>query len=255
MKNIHLWIKIFFLITVLPGLLFYSAPTQIDLDKSYISIFDSLAYPLGSDRLGRNIYALYSFGVFSTFIISVPARLLTLLFAGFLVLTSYISGRYLTFLFDSLASVFISIPSLLIALIVIHLFGANFVLLILSIVLCDWAFSYEGIQNKVREIYTKGNLIASKSLGASSFHIFRYHIFPELVSILYILFITGLPTVIMTVALLSYLGIDFSANLYGPGLGEQLSFSKDYFIRSKESVLVPTFGITMLIYTFMRVQE
>lgn len=205
--------------------------------------------------MGRNIYSLYSYGVFSTFIISLPARILTLIFSGLLSLLSFIGGKHLTFLIDSFASVFISIPSLLIALIVVYLFGSSFVFLILSIILCDWAFSYEGIQNKVREVYTKGNIIAAKTMGASSVHIFRFHILPELLSVLYVLFITGLPSVIMTIALLSYLGIDFSTDIFGPGLGEQLSFSKDYFLKSRESVLVPTVGIIMLIYTFMRIQK
>ena len=245
--SITLFLKIFFILSIVLGLLFFNPPVNVNLSKSSLGAFQSWEHPLGCDRMGRDIYALYAYGSFTTFLISIPARILTLLFSVFVSFLSYASSKSLNFLIDSFAAVFLSIPSFLVALIVLYSLGSELFVFYLAIVVADWAFVYESIQGKQREVSESGFVIAAKSMGANSYYLFKMHIFPEIISILFILFITGIPGVIMTVAIFSYMGIDFGTESLGPGLGEQIAFSKDYFLVSPFSLFTPILGILFLV--------
>ena len=91
MKYFSLILRITFGLTVLPGLLFLPAPTRVDLHQTFLPAFTSIQHPLGTDRLGRDIYALYCYGILGTIFTAIPARFLTLMFATALSLLSYIS--------------------------------------------------------------------------------------------------------------------------------------------------------------------
>ena len=45
-------------------------------------------------------------------------------------------------------------------------------------------------------------------------------------------------------------GVEKTGELWGPGLGEQISFAKDFYSKSPLSVLVPAVGIFLLVYSF-----
>lgn len=236
-----------FVMFVFIGFFLYDAPTGIELDAVNYPAFKSLDHPFGCDRLGRDIYALFSFGILSTVLVAIPARLLTIAFSLSLSLLIYISNRFVGFLVDQLSYVFLSIPSLLIALLVVTGLGANFITLPLSIVLSDWASSYETMKSKLKEINQSAYVLSSYASGASKGHVFRFHIVPSLVSLFSFLFVTGVPNVIMAIALFSFLGVDWSGDFLGPGLGEQIAFSADYFDKSPLAVIMPVFGIVSMI--------
>ena len=238
---------ILFVFSVLLGLVTMKAPVTIDLSNSNFPILQTWEHPLGCDRLGRDVYALYAYGSFTTFLISIPARLVTILFSVSISFIYYTSGKFLDFLIDSFASVFLSLPSFLVALIVLYSLGSELYVFYIAIIISDWAFSFESIQAKIRELKDSGFVIAAKTMGGNDFYLFRKHIFPEIVSMLGILFITGIPGVIMTVSIFSYMGIDFGTEFLGPGLGEQIAFSKDYFLVSPLSLFTPILGILFLV--------
>jgi len=241
------FLKAFFVLSVIIGLIFFNAPTNVNLNKSGLAPFLTWSHPLGCDKLGRDIYALYAVGTFTTFLISIPARVITLLASVIIAFMSYASNKYINFVIDSFASVFLSLPSFLIAIIVLYSLGSELFVFYIAIVISDWAFAYESIQGKIREVKESGYLIAAKVMGASKFYLFRKHVVPEIISMLFILFVTGIPGVIMTVAIFSYMGIDFGTDFLGPGLGEQIAFSKDYFLALPISLFTPILGILFLV--------
>lgn len=245
-----LFLPIIFIFTLCAiGLLFYPTPTQINLDQSFCSPL-SFPHVLGCDRMGRDNFALLSYGIAATILISIPARLLTLFVALlFSLLTSYLP-KPIQKVFQSLVFVFLSLPSLLIALIVIALMESSFVSFLFAIALSDWAHSYEPLQVKIREVLESGYVLISKSMGASRVYIFRKHIFPEINILFWTLFQTGIPAVIMTISIFSYFGMDFGTEIFGPGLGEQISFSKDFVHISSLPLILPILGIIGVVFSF-----
>ena len=105
------FLKAFFVLSVIIGLIFFNAPTNVNLSESGLAPFLTWSHPLGCDKLGRDIYALYAFGTFTTFLISIPARVITLLASVLIAFMSYASNKYINFVIASFAAVFLSLPS------------------------------------------------------------------------------------------------------------------------------------------------
>jgi peptide/nickel transport system permease protein len=241
-----------FFIFFLVGMIVFQAPNYVNLEQANLSALQNWHHPFGCDRLGRDNWAMFSYGTFTTVLICIPARIFTLFFASSFAFLSYFQkGRFSLFT-DLLSSVFLALPSLLVALVAIAILPDSQWTIVIAIVFADWALSYETLQGKLREIKKSGFVSASISLGASSGHVFYFHLIPALRIILEFLFLTGIPSVIMTIALFSYLGINTNLLDFGPGLGEQISFSKDYFNKTPVSVLLPILCVIGLVYSFGR---
>lgn len=241
------WVRTFLLLTVLGGWIIYSPPLSVDLDRVNLAAGVEWRHPLGCDRLGRDVWAMYSYGVLATVLIALPARALTLLFSLGVGLVAYVMGRWVSYFLDQVSYVFLAIPSLLVALLVLAGLGANFVSLPIAILLSDWAMGYESLKAKLRELENSGYVLSAYAMGAGKFHVFTQHILPGLFSMTWYLFVTGVPTVIMALAIFSFLGVDWSGDVWGPGLGEQIAFSGDYYDRNPFAVLVPILGIVLLV--------
>lgn len=245
-------IRFVFILFFLTGFILYSKPNTVHLELANFSALHNWEHPFGCDRLGRDNWAMFSYGTLATVVICIPARLLTLIFSGMLAFIGYLNRGKLSSVTDLISSVFLALPSLLIALITIAFLPESQLTILFAIVLSDWAMSYETIQGKLREIRLSGYVSASYALGGKSNHIFVFHLIPAMSHTFEFLFLTGIPSVIMTIALFSYLGINTNILDLGPGLGEQISFSKDYFNKTPVSVLLPILCIVGLVYSFGR---
>ncbi|MCW7474919.1 ABC transporter permease [Leptospira levettii] len=241
-------IRILFFGTIVWGILSLPVPSYVDLTNNNLPFFSD-GFLFGTDRLGRNNLALFCYGSMSTILIVVPARLLTILFSFLVSTLTLIFPKRSDFFLSGFVSVSLAIPSLLSALIVISILPNNPVSIMIAILVSDWAVVYESLTAKIREIQTSPYIAASLCFGAKPFHLIFLHYLPALRSMFQFLFFSGLPTVVMTTALFSYLGIQTSVGDTGPGLGEQISFSKDYFDKSPFSVLLPIIAILTLVYS------
>ncbi|WP_036095239.1 ABC transporter permease [Leptospira weilii] len=245
MMSFNNFLRVLFIALAMGGILWKSPPTDVFLEDSFCSV--TVDHPFGCDRLGRDVYSLFSYGTVSTLLFSLPARIFTLAFSSLICLFQYsvpFTGKWF---FNPISSVFVSVPSLLIALLTIHALGQGPSVLVVAILLGDWAFSYETLQSKIRETDGSGFVLASSFFGASRSNVFRNHIFPAALPVLKVLFTTGLPGVVMTLALFSYLGVSAGSDWFGPGLGEQISFARDYVYSAPLALAMPILGIVGLV--------
>ncbi|XDD45866.1 ABC transporter permease subunit [Leptospira sp. WS39.C2] len=241
-------IRLIFFGTILWGISTLPVPSNVDLTNNNLPIFSN-GFIFGTDRLGRDNLSLFCYGSMSTIMIVIPARFLTIVFSFLLSSIGLVFPKKSDFLLSGFVSVSLSIPSLLSALVVISILPENPLSVIIAILVSDWAMVYETLSAKIREIQTSPYIAASLCFGAKPYHLIVLHYLPALKTMFQFLFFSGLPTVVMTTALFSYLGIQTSVGDSGPGLGEQISFSKDYFDKSPFSVLLPIIAILTLVYS------
>ena len=186
MNKFSLFFKFTYDLFISFGFFLFKNPNDINLSETFCRI--SINHIFGCDRLGRDILSLFCYGSIVTLILAIPSKIFSIIISLILSLLTYSGGRFMGLLISSLSSVFLSIPSLLIALVVIYSLGKNLEVFLLSIVLSDWAMSYETIHSKISEISNSGYVYVSKNFGASNFYIFKNHIFPQLIPILNVLF-------------------------------------------------------------------
>ncbi|PJZ44013.1 ABC transporter permease subunit [Leptospira brenneri] len=246
--TVHNFVRFFFFGFVFLGVFLLPPPIAVDLEKNNLPVF-SPGFLAGTDRLGRDNFALFCYGSLSTIVLVVPARIFTILVSFLLSTFSIFFPKKSDFVLSGIVSVSLAIPSLLSALVVLSLLPENPFAIFIAILVSDWALSYETLTAKIREIKQSSYLSASFCMGAKSYQLVFLHYLPALRDMFGFLFFSGLPAVVMTTALFSYLGIQTSLGETGPGLGEQISFSKDYFDRSPVSVLLPVVAILTLVYS------
>lgn len=248
MATVSILVRCFFFGLILIGVIVLSAPVNVDLTNNNLPIF-SPGFLAGTDRLGRDNFALFCYGSLSTIVLVVPARILTIFVSFILSAFSLFFPKRSEWILSGVVSVSLAIPSLLSALVVMSLLPNHPFAIFIAILVSDWALSYETLTAKIREIKQSPYLSASLCMGAKPYQLILLHYLPALRDIFGFLFFSGLPAVVMTTALFSYLGIQTSLGDTGPGLGEQISFSKDYFDQSPVSVLLPIVAILTLVYS------
>jgi len=245
---VHTLVRFLFFGLVFLGAFILSSPTNVDLTNNNLPIL-SPGFFAGTDRLGRDNLALFCYGSLSTIVLVVPARILTIFVSFILSAFSIFFPKRSEWILSGIVSVSLAIPSLLSALVVISLLPNNPFAIFIAILVSDWALSYETLSAKIREIKQSSYVSASLCMGAKPYQLILLHYLPALRDMFGFLFFSGLPGVVMTTALFSYLGIQTSLGDTGPGLGEQISFSKDYFDKTPVSVLLPIVAILTLVYS------
>ncbi|EMY69111.1 ABC transporter permease subunit [Leptospira vanthielii] len=245
---VHTLVRFLFFGLVFFGAFILSSPTNVDLINNNLPIL-SPGFFAGTDRLGRDNLALFCYGSMSTIVLVVPARILTIFVSFILSAFSIFFPKRSEWILSGIVSVSLAIPSLLSALVVISLLPNNPFAIFIAILVSDWALSYETLSAKIREIKQSSYVSASLCMGAKPYQLILLHYLPALRDMFGFLFFSGLPGVVMTTALFSYLGIQTSLGDTGPGLGEQISFSKDYFDKTPVSVLLPIVAILTLVYS------
>ncbi|MDX1960621.1 MAG: ABC transporter permease [Leptospiraceae bacterium] len=243
--------RVLFIIIFLIGI-FYGRPITVNLDESMLPPFQSLSAPIGTDKLGRNLLSLFSYGILTAALVAIPSRIITIFFAAILSFLGFSTSVYIRKIIDIFSNVFISLPSLLVSLVVIASLGKNFMTFLFAIMITDWALAYEIIIARLVTIESSGFVNSSKRMGATSSFVIKRHLIPEIKETLKILIETGMPSVIMTIAIFSYFGLDFGTEFFGPGLGEQISFSRDYVFQAPLTIISPMLGIFLLLNFFSR---
>lgn len=205
-------------------------------------------YLLGTDNLGRDILSniLYGgrislavgfFSVLISAVIGIPLGLI----AG------YAGGR-----FDALvmraADVQLSLPTILIALVVLAFLGAGLGKVILVIGIVGWAAYARITRSSVLQLRERDFVSGARALGASTPRILFRHILPNAFTPLLVQLSVDFPRVVLLEATLSFLGLGVSIST--PSLGLMISGGQDYlFSGSWWLSAFPGAALTLLVFS------
>jgi ABC-type dipeptide/oligopeptide/nickel transport system permease subunit len=127
--------------------------------------------------------------------------------------------------------------------------------LILALILCDWAYAYTTLSTKINEIQNEMYYKSAILLGGGKFHIFKYHIIPAAKPFLFELFLTGLSSTILTLSIISFLGLGIK-DFYGiTDWGSQVSFAKNYLLDYPMMTVLPSLGIFLTVTFFNNLRK
>ncbi len=205
-------------------------------------------YLLGTDNLGRDILSniLYGgrislavgfFSILISAVIGIPLGLI----AG------YAGGR-----FDALvmraADVQLSLPTILIALVVLSFLGAGLGKVILVIGIVGWAAYARITRSSVLQLRERDFVSGARALGASTPRILFRHILPNAFTPLLVQLSVDFPRVVLLEATLSFLGLGVSIST--PSLGLMISGGQDYlFSGSWWLSAFPGAALTLLVFS------
>ncbi|AFZ72040.1 ABC transporter permease [Natronobacterium gregoryi] len=169
----------------------------------------SLSHYMGTDRLGRDLFSRVMVG--GRYSISI-GLVVTALASTFGVIYGSVSGYFGGWV-DSVLMRFLDLvfafPALVLALILVALFGGGFWPLVGAFVLVGWASYARIIRGEILKVKQNEYVLAAKALGARDQSVLFRHIIPNAIAPVIVQATLSVGTVVIGVAALGFLGIGF----------------------------------------------
>nr|WP_082509973.1 ABC transporter permease [Leifsonia sp. Leaf325] len=186
----------------------------------------SAAHWFGTDESGRDIYSRVIWGTATSLLIGITATAIGLSLGLLLGAIGGLGGRALDFAVGRVNEVLFAFPGLLLALLVIVLYGPGPVTATIAVGLSTAPGYARIIQGELRGIRSSGFVEAARVLGHSSSGIIRRHILPNALAPIAVLATLGVGQAIVWASALSYLGL--GAQPPAPEWGAMLSAGRTY---------------------------
>ncbi len=183
-------------------------------------------YILGADPQGRDMLSRIIHGSRISLIIALASVSTGLVIGTTLGLISGYVGGFVDELIMRFVDISLAIPVIMIALIVVVVFGQGFGIIVGVLVLFTWTGYTRQVRAQVLTIRELDYVALAKVAGASHFRILLRHIFPGVVHILIVIASLNVGSVILAESVLSFLGAGIPPPT--PAWGAMVSSGRDF---------------------------
>ncbi|WP_148154641.1 ABC transporter permease [Sulfurovum sp. NBC37-1] len=213
---------LFVILSLHPSLFAYQNPyelTQLYLQNSFKP--PSHAFWLGTDEQGRDIYSAILYGLRTSLYVGVVSTVLSVIAGVFLGLVSGYYGGWIDTLIMRIADIQLSFPAILIALIIMALWGTGINKIIFAITIVSWVYYARTVRSSILLEKEKEYVQSVQALGMGSFPILFTEILPNVVSPIIVLATVRVAYAIILETTLSFLGVGVPVT--EPSLGTLIS--------------------------------
>jgi peptide/nickel transport system permease protein len=213
------------------------------------------AHPMGTDNLGRDMFAQVLAGGRVSLAVGVSAMLLSILLGT---LIGILSGffRRLDGPLMRLTDLFLALPLLPLLLVIIMLFRdplrsafgpetGIFLLIVFVIGITSWMQTARIVRSEVLALKEREFVLAARSIGTRSRRIVLIHILPNVLSPIMVAATLGIASAIITESALSFLGLGFPPDF--PTWGRLIYDAKDFIQLTPARVLWPGLAISLTV--------
>jgi peptide/nickel transport system permease protein len=207
----------------------------------------SWQFPMGTDNLGRDMLSRCLYGARLSVIVAVSgATLATAISLAIGVLTGYLAGWF-DLITQRFVDAWMSFPDLIVLIVVVSVFGPGMTTIIGTLGLLFGIGGSRIVRSAVVGVRENMYVHAAQSVGASTGRILWYHIVPNVLPPVIVLFTTRLGGVILAESSLSFLGLGVPPP--APSWGGMLSGSgRTYMFQGPWLALGPGLSITLVVF-------
>ncbi len=208
---------------------------------------------LGTDYLGRDLLVRLAWGCRISLLVAVAASLISLTIGvTWGAVAGYLGGRVDTVMMRTV-DVLYSVPFTPLVVVLTVLFGRDLMLLFIAIGAVSWLDIARVVRAQTQSLAQREFVIAAEVSGLHPMAILWRHIAPNLVGVVIVWLTLTIPTVILTEAFLSYLGLGAQSPL--TSLGVMLADGAAQ-MRSRPLLLVcPAVVLIVLVYCCNRIGD
>jgi peptide/nickel transport system permease protein len=209
---------------------------------------ESRFFLLGTDHLGRDMLSRLIYGGRISISVGVLGVLVSSIIGVFLGL---VAGYYRGYIDDAImraVDVFMSVPLLLLALMVLFILGPSFTNIIIVFAVARWMLYCRVTRGVVMSLREQAFVDAARAIGCSDGRIIGRHILPNLLTPLLTLAALEVPRNILTESTLSFLGFGIQPPESSWGL--MLSQGRQYIVTAWWVVVVPGMAIFLTALSF-----
>ena len=208
----------------------------------------SAAHILGTDELGRDVFTRMLYGSRISIAIGILPSLISLIIGVIAGLTAGYFGGAVDYVIMRVADVMLSIPSLLLAMVVMYTLGSSTVNLFVALSMTGWSSVARVVRSQTLSIKQSEYVEAARSIGVGKWRIMIKHILPNCIPSLIVLFTLNVPSAILSESSLSFLGIGIKLPASSWGLivnqGRQFLFTQPWLC------MAPCVAIMIVVLAF-----
>ena len=208
----------------------------------------SLTHLLGTDELGRDLFSRMLYGSRLSIAIGILPSLISLIIGVIAGLVAGYFGGWIDYVIMRIADVMLSVPSLLLAMVVMYTLGTSTINLFVALTMTGWSSVARVVRSHTLSIKESEYVEAARSIGVSKWKIMFRHIFPNCIPSLIVLFTLNVPSAILSESSLSFLGIGIKVPFASWGLivnqGRQFLFTQPWLC------LAPCVAIMIIVLAF-----
>jgi ABC-type dipeptide/oligopeptide/nickel transport system permease subunit len=202
-------------------------PYEINLAVKELA--PSLQHPMGTDSLGRDVFARVVYGTRISLKVGVIAISISLLIGVLLGALSGFWGGTLDMIVMRATDIFMALPAAILALAVMAVFdnpSINKIFFVLGFI--GWTTIARLVRSRVMEIRSEEYILASTALGFSRMRTLFRHILPNSLAPIIVAATIGIAGNILTEAWLSFLGLGAQPHI--PSWGRMITEGQSYLV-------------------------
>ena len=221
-------------------------------------------FPLGTDRLGRDVLSRMIYGTRTAFLLAVLAVPLAALLGTWAGLISGYAGGRLDSAAMLLTDMIQSLPGIMVMVIVVLIFRSlweptwfhGVLTLVVGFAAVSWVSLMRLVRVTVLMLKSQLFIEAAASLGASPWYILRRHLLPNVQHVIWVWVINNIPAAILLEAVLGYVGIGITS-VVADNDSAMISWGGMFFSgraainRNPFMLIVPSLGILLISMSFI----
>jgi peptide/nickel transport system permease protein len=203
------------------------------------------AYALGTDNLGRDIFARLLYGGRVSLALAASAVVLAASVGVVVGLASGVLGGRLDDLVMRVADVQLAFPVIMLAIAIVAVVGTSSAALVSVLALSGWVLYARTVRAAVLTIRQLDYVEAARTLGASDLRVIVLHILPNTLAPILVIGSSQFATMVLLESGLSFLGLGVQPPQ--PSWGAMLAEGRDYLSNAWWLATVPGMAISLVV--------